>query len=331
VGELCGRIQAGFIRADVEPEGATERLEALVGKALPVLEAASDNLSLYIAYQASALVEFIRARADAALRAFERAANHARHAGLPHQLLGWRATSRLNGSMPVLELLAWLDENDPREGRDNLLRVYRAVALSMLGRFDDARAILAEVRAELAERGGGVELATITGIESAEVELLAGDPSTAAELGAAGCRLLEELGAQSYLSTAAGTLARALYALDRLDEADAWTVRAEELGASDDAFTQLVWRQVRAKVLARRGQHAESERLAREAVAIGEGTEFVTGQGDANADLAEVLLLGGRRDEAVAALETAIERYERKGNLVSAQRARARLAELRDP
>jgi len=108
-------------------------------------------------------------------------------------------------------------------------------------------------------------------------------------------------------------------------------VRAEELGASDDAFTQLVWRQVRAKVLARRGQHAESERLAREAVAIGEGTEFVTGQGDANADLAEVLLLGGRRDEAVAALETAIERYERKGNLVSAQRARARLAELRDP
>jgi hypothetical protein len=44
-----------------------------------------------------------------------------------------------------------------------------------------------------------------------------------------------------------------------------------------------------------------------------------------------VLLLGGQRDEAVAALETAVERYERKGNLVSAQRARARLADLRDP
>ena len=27
VGELCGRIQAGFIRADLEPAGATERLE----------------------------------------------------------------------------------------------------------------------------------------------------------------------------------------------------------------------------------------------------------------------------------------------------------------
>jgi class 3 adenylate cyclase/tetratricopeptide (TPR) repeat protein len=330
VGELCGRIQAGFIRADLEPEGATERLEALLLKALPVLEAARDDLPLYLAYHASAWVEFIRARADAALRAFERAAYHAQRAGLPHRLLGLRAASGLNGSMPVVELLAWLDENDPRERRDNILGVNRAVALSMLDHFEDARAILAEVRAELADRGGGVELGTTTGVESAEVELLAGDPSTAAELAAEGCRLLEELGAQGYLSTAAGTLARALYDLDRLDEAYAWTGRAEELGASDDAFTQLVWRQVRAKVLARRGHHAESERLAREAVAIGEGTEFITGQGDANADLAEVLLLGGRRDAAIAALETAVERYERKGNIVSAQHARARLAELRN-
>ena len=45
-------------------------------------------------------------------------------------------------------------------------------------------------------------------------------------------------------------LAQALYALDRLEEADAWAGRAAELGASDDAFTQMLWRQVRAKVLA---------------------------------------------------------------------------------
>jgi hypothetical protein len=54
-------------------------------------------------------------------------------------------------------------------------------------------------------------------------------------------------------------------------------------------------------------------------------------QGSAHGDLAEVLLLGGQRDEAVAALETAVERYERKGNLVSAGRARTRLAALGDP
>jgi tetratricopeptide (TPR) repeat protein len=136
----------------------------------------------------------------------------------------------------------------------------------------------------------------------------------------------EELGELGFLSTAAAVLAQALCALDRLDEADAWAARAIQLGASDDAHTQMLWRQARAKVLARRGEHAEAERLAREAVAISEGTDMLNMQGDANADLAKVLLLGGKADEAAAALEQALDRYERKGNLVMAGRARDRLA-----
>ena len=330
VGALCGGVQAGIIRTYLEPEGSTEKLAALVEQALPVFQAAGDDLALYTAYHALGWVAFTRAQMDAALEAYERAAAHARQAGLPHELFGWRAIFRFNGTTPVSGLLAWLDENEPRAGRDHWLRATRACGLAMLGRFDEARAILDETRAELAERGGGPQLASLTGMESAEVELLAGDPAAAAELGAEGCRLLEELGEQGFLSTAAGTLAQALYALDRLEEADAWAGRAAELGASDDAFTQLLWRQVRAKALARRGEHAEAERLAREAVAIGEATDFLNGQGDANADLAEVLLLTGKPDEAAAALEQALERYERKGNRVSAERVQTRLAELQD-
>ena len=117
-----------------------------------------------------------------------------------------------------------------------------------------------------------------------------------------------------------------LYVLDRLDDADAWAGRAIQLGASDDAETQMLWRQVRAKVLARRGEHAEAERLAREAVTIGEGTDMLNGQGDAYADLAEVLQLSGKAGEAAAELERALDRYERKGNLVMARRIRDRLA-----
>ena len=237
--------------------------------------------------------------------------------------------ARLAGTTPVSELLAWLDEQEARGGPNPILRQYRGRALAMLGRFDEARALLAEARAELAERGGGIQLATTTGMNSGGVELLAGDPAAAAELGAEGCRLLDELGEQAQLSTAAGNLAQALYALERLDEADAWAGRAAELGASDDAITQMLWRQVKAKVLARGGEHAEAERLAREAVAIGEETDMHA-QGDTYADLAEVLLLAGKADEAAAALEQALERYERKGNLVSTQRTQARLAELQD-
>ena len=332
VGELCGRIQSGTIGIYLGTEGATEKLAALVDQALPVLETAGDDLALYIAYLALAEVAEGRGQMDEGLEAFERAFTHARQAGhLPPSFLGRRASFRFFGTTPVSEVLAWLDENEPRAGQDHFLHAYRAGALAMLGRFEEAREILARSRAELAKRGGGVLLANITAFESVWIELWAGDPSAAAEHAAEGFRLHEELGEQSFLSGAAVTFAQTLYALDQVDEADLWAARAADLGASNDASNEMLWRQVRAKVLARRDEHAEAERLAREAVAIGDGTDFLDGQGDANADFAEVLLLGGRRDEAIGALETAVERYERKGNLVSAQRARARLADLHDP
>ena len=51
---------------------------------------------------------------------------------------------------------------------------------------------------------------------------------------------------------------------------------------------------------------------------------------DAHADLAEVLLLVGKADEAAAALEQALGCYERKGNRVSAERVQTRLGELQE-
>ena len=326
VSEHCGRVLGGLSRIDLEPEGATEKLAALVEQALPVFEGAGDDLALYIAYSALAEVAWVQGRMDARLEAYERAFTHARQAGhLPAGSLGERASCHFFGTTPVPELLSWLDENEPPAGRDQFLRAYRAGALAMLGRFDEARTILAEARAELAERGGGVLLANITAFESVDVERWAGNPAAAAEFGAEGFRLHEEQGELSFLSAAAGNLAQALYELDRLDEADAWAGRAAELGASDDAGKEMLWRQVRAKVLARRGEHAEAERLSREAVAIGEGTDYLNGQGDLYADLAELLLLAGRAEEAAEALKQALARYERKGNVVMAARTRSRL------
>ncbi len=94
---------------------------------------------------------------------------------------------------------------------------------------------------------------------------------------------------------AAALLARAYFESGRLDDADLWADRAAALGASDDALTQLLLRQVRARVLSLRAEHAEAARLAHEAVAIADRTE------------------------------QALARYERKGNLVMASRIRMRL------
>ena len=63
---------------------------------------------------------------------------------------------------------------------------------------------------------------------------------------------------------------------------------------------------------------------------MGERTDSLVGQGDADADLAEVFLLAGKREEAAAALRKALDRYERKGHLVLARRMRERLAEFDD-
>ena len=117
------------------------------------------------------------------------------------------------------------------------------------------------------------------------VELLADDPGAAAELGTrrAGCSTSR----RDIAVNRVGKACAGVPALDRLDEADDWAGRAAEIGASDDAMTQMLIRQVRAKVLARRGETAEAEPLAREAVEIGEGTDMINMQGDAYMDLGE--------------------------------------------
>ena len=131
------------------------------------------------------------------------------------------------------------------------------------------------------------------------------------------------------LSTYAPQLGRSLCALGRYDEAEPLAQLGRELGGEQDVATQMLWRQVQALVHAHRGEHAEAERLAREAVAIAERTDALNFQGDALCDLAEVLAAAGRSDEAAAALEQALERYERKKNLAMIAQVHRRLDALR--
>src|SRR5204862_5778573 len=88
---------------------------------------------------------------------------------------------------------------------------------------------------------------------------------------------------------------------------------------------QAYWRKTRAKILARRGCHQEAERLAREAVEIFAHTDSVTDHADALMSLAEVLRTADRAEAAVPVVEDAAGLYDRKGNIVSARRARALL------
>jgi class 3 adenylate cyclase/tetratricopeptide (TPR) repeat protein len=328
IGELCGRIEAGTLSIVLRPEGATKALEALLAEALPEFEAAGHDLALRIAYRAVGDVANMRCQMDRLVDAYEQAEAHAGPAGLT-TVVGYQSHGRLHGSAPLTEVLAWQGEQDPREQRGYWLRTHRATALAMLGRLDEARAVITELRTELIERGARTVLADVEGHYRIDVEVLAGDPTAAVAAGEESLRLHDELGQPALLSTVEGNLANAYCELGRLQEAEELAARSAELGASDDVLTQMLWRRARAKVQAHRGQHPEAERLAREAVEIAEQTESPNAQADAYADLGMVLALAGRADEAGEALEQALERFERKENRVMAERMRNQLAALR--
>jgi tetratricopeptide (TPR) repeat protein len=159
--------------------------------------------------------------------------------------------------------------------------------------------------------------------EAHYVETLAGDHAAAARISRESYAQLEPMGERAYLSSAAALLAHALGDLDELDEAEHFSRVSEEASSPEDVFSQVLWRSGRAKIRARRGELGEAESLAREAVALAEKTDLLNTQGDTLADLAEVLALAGRPDEAAAVLEQAAGVFERKGNLASLARVRA--------
>ena len=192
---------------------------------------------------------------------------------------------------------------------------------AMQGRLPEAREFLDRGRRAMEEAGEVIWLYWLWA-------LMAEPVSSERELHWAK-ELLERIGEKSHYSSTAAVLARATYAFGKYDEAEELTRAAEEASRPNDVHGQVAWRSVRAKTLARRGELAAAEALAREALAFGGESDFLNTQGHAHMDYAEVLTLAGRPDEAAAEVEAAIDLYERKGNAVAAAHAGALLGGIR--
>ena len=140
--------------------------------------------------------------------------------------------------------------------------------------------------------------------------------------------LLRERGDAWFLCGVAAELADVLWLQGRDDEALELTIVSENTVGKGVLVAQMMWRGARAKVLARRGQLDEAEALAREAMAIIETTEYVLYRADALTDLAEVLRLMNRSDEAATTAEQARRLYETKGNVAAVRNLDRLLDEL---
>lgn len=207
-----------------------------------------------------------------------------------------------------------------------VFRTMRAHLLAVQGDFDAAR-VFASQAVALAEEHGldGTHARFVVG----NVERLAGDPAAAERELRAACEHYEQVGELGFLSSAAPFLVEVVLAQGRDEEAlrltERW--RPERLTLPEDSDAHTHWRRVRAKVLARRGELDEAERVGREAVGIASATDVLELRAQALADLGEVLRLADRSQEATAALKEALALYEEKGNVVETGRLRGLLAE----
>ena len=332
IAERAAAIERTKFATFVNPEGAADELERLVNEALPEFEETGDSLALYVGYFGRGVTAHLRGRMDEGREAMDRASALAEGLGLPH-LQAWvqpyRVATRFHGTTPLVEVIAWTDEQEAAGFSSPILQNDRALGLAMLGRFDEARGRSKELQTELEERGSLVALALLLGMLTPETERLAGDPAAALAASKRGCQMFEEVGERSWLSSALGIQGQALYELGDLDAAFEAAGRGLELGASDDAYTQILSRGVQAKVLARRGSFGEAERLAREACELADATDMPAPRGGAYEDLAHVLYLAGKPGEAERAIERAVEIYDAKGAVAMSERARRVAAELR--
>jgi class 3 adenylate cyclase len=307
-------------------------------KAVEVLQEEGDEANLALAWLCVADAHNILGRMTARRDAAERALAIARRAGedeaeTEREALGSLGTSLFIGPTPVDEGIARLEPELARARADGRLAIEASV-LGSLGilnalraQFDQARVYI-ERRISIFEDLGITTFLGMTALGAGQTELLANRTEAAADVFRRGYDLLARLGETAVSSTLAAMLANALAVQGDGDEALRFAQISAETSEEIDAVNRFLIRTARARALDRMGRLGEAEALAREAAALAMETEFLYFQPFVLLDLAHVLRTAGKEAEAVPFVEQAIALCERKGNIPTAERARALLAEL---
>jgi class 3 adenylate cyclase/tetratricopeptide (TPR) repeat protein len=315
-----------------DPTGWSEEAVREARAAIPVFERVGDDAGLAASYRLLASAHGTACRYGDAAAAAQAAVEHATAAGDDRQRR-WAssqyAITATYGPTPVEQAVphceAILGQSDGDRRTEGLTMSLLARLEAMRGDFDRARGLSSRARSTLEELGRSV-VAASTSLDSCGVEVLAGDAAAAERHLRRDSEALSEMGETYLLSTIAAELARAVVLQGRDAEAEALTVTAEELAAEDDIASQALWRSVRARVLARRGDLPAARRMATEAVELLRRTDAAVTLGDALVDLGEVLERCGDIAAAHHAFQEALLLFERKGNVVAAASARETLA-----
>jgi tetratricopeptide (TPR) repeat protein len=325
-------VQRGLLRLFTEPDVTAEELLDTGQRAIAVFEELQDELGLARAWRLTAQAHYLDRHLGLCAEASERALEHARRGGdrfEQREIVEWLVIVLFLGPAPAAEAADRCESLLLESAGDPFLEVQILGGLAFLtaiqGDMAEAQDFIERARLTMGDLG---EWVWIFSWHVAFTSLLLADPVAAESEIRPAYEALKKIGEKSHFSTMAHALALSLYQQGRYDEADLLAWECEEAARANDVNSRIMSRAVRAKIRARRGEFDAAERTAREAVSLAARSDLYIAHGDALMDLTEVLELAGRRRDAVPALEDAIRLYESKGDVVSAGRARAWLAEL---
>jgi class 3 adenylate cyclase len=327
-----------WIRLFTNPEGWAAEAEGEARRAIATFRRLGDERGLARAWSLLGLVVTLNARFAPAEEAWSKAVEHAQRAADRREALeglSWVAAAVWLGPTPAQEGIRRCREVfDHAQGDRKAMSTAlcsQAGLEACLGHFDEARELFGRGQALIEEVALPVWMAGGLAQPLGWALLLEGKPTVAEQELRRGYETLRAIGEVTFLSTITGILAEAIYAQGKYDEAEGFTRISEESAGADDVYSQVLWRSVRAKCIARRGKRTEALGIACESVRLVESTDALDLRRHTLASQAEVCRLAGRTTEAQTALHEAIRAAEQKENLVGARLAREALHGLLEP
>jgi class 3 adenylate cyclase/tetratricopeptide (TPR) repeat protein len=331
LGDDQAELRAAIERNHLTFMQGTADADELREVAQRAIDTFADEVDLADAWQQMALAELLARNRAGQLAAMKRAQKHAIASGdIRRQIAAW---NELGGAMvfgrtPLSELEGFLDA-ELAWARDHDVAAVEADAL-LAGPYVHARRGDFELAREMLERSKAIcrDLGIVyglceAGMAGSEMEVLAGDLAAAERELREVIDIAASIEAAHYVALYQVRLARVLNDQGRHEEADALLDEAAGLYAGAPW-----WKSNRARVLAARGELDEAVALAHAAAALEAGSDDITAVAQTLVDISDVLIVAGDRAAAEAALTEAIALNEEKGNIVSAQQCRERLARL---
>jgi class 3 adenylate cyclase/tetratricopeptide (TPR) repeat protein len=325
------RLWLPFAEGGYDRERDRERIEEVRRK----LEPTGDELT-------GAWLEFITfavswnaMRAEEGRGAIVRGAELAERAGYPtlaEWFRQWEGAALAFGPIPAVEVLRMTEGALSATGslveRSGALR-RTARMLACQRRFEQARDHYREGVALIRDAGMLREIAG-SNMGTAFIEQRAGDLEAAESALREGAEQLAAIGDTGFYSGTLCMLAEILALRGADDEALSLCKRAREVMSPSDLDPVTHTDAIEGLLVARRGDHAEGERLARRALEtlVEADSDFYEQLGGYRLLLAQTLLACGKRDDARKTADEALAIFEAKGDEPAADWARELLASL---